>query len=129
MEFNIGIKVLCELHFVAFHTVEYLSHKLQLYLLDSCHRIQIIVLMCLMQTVIWLYFVYCHLCELLLVTSLLGWQNPQQPKSTYFNFCNLFTFKSSFLCWCITTSHLNTIYVFVQGAIVCGILLNKLHLI
>jgi len=62
-----------------------------------------------MQTVIWLYFVYCHLCELLLVTSLLGWQIPHQQKSIYFNFCNIFTFKRSCLCSCITTSHLNTI--------------------
>jgi hypothetical protein len=109
-----------KLRCVAFHTVEYLSHKLHLYLLDICHRIQIIVLMCLMQTVIWLYLVYCHLCELLLVTSLLGWQISHQEKSIYLNFCNLFTFKRSCLCSCITTSHLKTIYVFVQGAIGCG---------
>lgn len=114
---------------VAFHTMEYLSHKLHLYLLDSCHRIQIIVLMCLMQTVIWLYFVYRHLSELLLVTSLLRWQIPHQQKSIYFNFCYLFTFKRSCLCSCITTSHLKTIYIFVQGTIVCGTLLNILHLI
>jgi len=116
-----------KLRCVAFHTMEYLSLKLHLYLLDSCHGIQIIVLMCLMQTVIWPYFVYCHLCELLLVTSLLGWQIPHQQKSIYFNFCILFTFIRSCLCSCITTFHLNTICVFVKGALVCGILLNKLH--